>query len=194
MKNQKDDRRSARTRTLLERALYELMKEKRYDAITVQDILDQANVGRSTFYAHYQDKEDLMISSLENVLEMFVRHINGQEDGLPMILTEDFFQHIQENQALYQAMAWGRGMDLLFGKAQPQVSRNIAAHLAAHMKQGEEPAVPMEVTATYLSGAFLVLIKWWVEHKFPYTPRQMSEMFQSLAMFGSLQAMKPAEK
>jgi AcrR family transcriptional regulator len=194
MKNQKDDRRSTRTRNLLDQAFYELMQKKRYDDITVQDILDQADVGRSTFYAHYQDKEDLLMHSLEDVMDLFVQHVEGEEGRQPSILTEDFFQHIQENRQLYQAIAWGRGMELLFDKGQTQVSRNIAAHLASQVKAGEEPAIPVEVTATYLSGAFLVLIKWWVENKFPYSPRQMSEMFQSLAMFGTIQAMQTGGK
>lgn len=194
MKNEKEDRRSERTRQTLNQALYELMQKKRYDDITVQDILDQANVGRSTFYAHYQDKEDLLMRSLEGVMEMFVQHIDGQEGGHPAILTEDFFQHILESQQLYQAIAWGRGIELLFGKCQVQVSRNIAAHLQSQVRPGQEPAVPVEVTAAFLSGAFLVLIKWWVENKFPYTPRQMSEMFQNLAMFGAIPAMQPGKK
>ncbi len=193
MKNQKDDRRSVRTRKLLEHALYEIMQEKRYDEITVQDILDRANVGRSTFYAHYQDKEDLMLSSMDNVLEMFIHHIDGHESGYSVIQTEDFFQHVRENDHLYKAMVWGRGMDMLFNKGQEQLSLSIEEHLSTQIKPGDAPAVPIKVTATFLSGAFLMLLKWWVDHKYPYTARQMSEMFQRLAMFGTIQAMQPGE-
>lgn len=62
MKNTKADRRSQRTRQLLSSALVDLMLQKRYDEITVQNIIDRANVGRSTFYAHYLDKDDLLVS------------------------------------------------------------------------------------------------------------------------------------
>ena len=69
MKNKKEDRRSQRTRRLLHQAIMSLMQEKRYDTITVQDIIDRADVGRSTFYAHFQDKEDLLNSNLEEILD-----------------------------------------------------------------------------------------------------------------------------
>ena len=70
MKEDKQDRRSQRTRHLVNSAMLELLFEKHYDTITVQDILDRANIGRSTFYAHYFDKEDVLTS-------MFLT-VNGQ--------------------------------------------------------------------------------------------------------------------
>jgi AcrR family transcriptional regulator len=72
MSRQKLDRRSQRTRKSLSEALAALMVEKRYDKITVQDIIDRANVGRSTFYAHFQDEEDLLVSG---VMEVFTKHL-----------------------------------------------------------------------------------------------------------------------
>src|SRR5580765_1920865 len=70
MRNIKADRRSERTRQLLSAALIELMLEQRYDEITVQNIIDRANIGRSTFYAHYLDKEDLLVSGFTRVLDI----------------------------------------------------------------------------------------------------------------------------
>jgi AcrR family transcriptional regulator len=69
VRNTKADRRSQRTRQLLSAALIELMLEKRYDDISVQDIIERANVGRSTFYAHYLDKEDLLVGDFTRVLD-----------------------------------------------------------------------------------------------------------------------------
>ena len=71
MANLKTDRRSQRTQHSLHEALMSLMQEKRYDDITVQDIIDRANVGRSTFYANYQDKEDLMTRGLMHLMQIF---------------------------------------------------------------------------------------------------------------------------
>ena len=72
------DRRVQRTRTLLTRALMELIVEKGYQAITVQDIIDRANLGRSTFYAHFLDKEDLLMSGLEEVVHQLIQ---GMKSG-----------------------------------------------------------------------------------------------------------------
>ena len=54
----KTDRRVQRTRELLQKALIALISERRYDAITIQDIVDRANVGRTTFYLHYSSKDE----------------------------------------------------------------------------------------------------------------------------------------
>src|SRR2546430_13862143 len=67
--DKKVDRRIRRTRDRLGDALLELVKEKGFDAVTVQEVLDRAQVGRSTFYAHYRDKDDLFFSDLEEFLE-----------------------------------------------------------------------------------------------------------------------------
>ncbi|MEJ2354006.1 MAG: TetR/AcrR family transcriptional regulator, partial [Anaerolineales bacterium] len=73
MKKERVDRRVQRTRQLLNDALMSLIVEKGYDSITVQNIIDRANLGRSTFYAHYQDKDDLLLSGIEDVVHSLVR-------------------------------------------------------------------------------------------------------------------------
>ena len=67
MKEKKEDRRVGRTRRLMHEALMALIVEKGYETVTVQDILDRADVGRSTFYAHYRDKDELLLSSFEHL-------------------------------------------------------------------------------------------------------------------------------
>src|SRR5215471_7724311 len=68
------DRRIQRTRDVLHQALISLMIEKGYEVITVQDIIDRANVGRSTFYAHYVGKQDLLLSGLKNLSKNLLAH------------------------------------------------------------------------------------------------------------------------
>src|SRR5215472_17303062 len=96
MKTQKTHRRSERTRRLIGEALVALLLEKRYEDITVQDILDQADVGRSTFYAHYYDKEDLLTSEIERVIDVLSQHME-QAPSAPtaMIPSLGLFQHVQ---------------------------------------------------------------------------------------------------
>ena len=74
MKKIQMDRRIQRTRQLLHEALIELIQEKGYEAVTVQDILDRANLGRSTFYLHYRDKEELLLSGFERLRDEFEAH------------------------------------------------------------------------------------------------------------------------
>jgi AcrR family transcriptional regulator len=189
MNAKKEDRRSVRSRSLLENALVALMQERRYADITVQDILDRADVGRSTFYAHFRDKEDLLIRSLERVLESFIHHMDGGDDGRALLSTVEFFRHVQANQVLYQAMVRGPGMDILFGQGQAMISQKIEQHLKHVPAQGQASAVPLPIIASYLAGSFLTLLKWWVEHKLPYSPEQMDAIYQQLVMPGTLAAL-----
>jgi AcrR family transcriptional regulator len=117
--------------------MMELMAEKSYDAITVQDLLDRANIGRSTFYGHYFDKEDVLASVAEQMLEMLRKPLSQR----------------------------GAGQGILLAK-------------------NRSPSVPLPVLSQYLAGAFLNLLKWWIETEMPYSPAQMDDMFQQLALPG----------
>src|SRR6476619_3274498 len=126
MRNTKADRRSERTRQLLSKALIDLMLEQRYDEITVQDIIDRANVGRSTFYAHYLDKEDLLVSDFTRVLDQFSQHI--QLFGFrPAWATGcgTFFRDVMEHRQLYTALVRGGGIDMLYKKGHERIRQNI---------------------------------------------------------------------
>ncbi|NJM53793.1 MAG: TetR family transcriptional regulator [Blastocatellia bacterium] len=78
IKNETADRRTNRTQKALRNALIELILEKHYDTISVQDIIDRADIGRSTFYNHFRDKEDLFRGDWERVLHHFVEQITAE--------------------------------------------------------------------------------------------------------------------
>src|SRR4026207_1793601 len=108
----KTDRRSQRTRHLLGAAPVELIREKDYSTITVSDIIERANVGRSTFYAHYRDKDTLFVGELDRVIEVLSQRIPGQ-DEMPYFPSLGLFRHVGEEYQLYKALVWTPGIDLL---------------------------------------------------------------------------------
>jgi AcrR family transcriptional regulator len=110
--NDKHDRRSQRTRHLLSTALVELIREKDYNTITVSDIIDRANVGRSTFYAHFRDKDDLFVGELDRVIDLLSQRIPNQEE-MPYFPSLGLFRHVGEEYQLYKSLLWGPGIDLL---------------------------------------------------------------------------------
>jgi len=186
MRNTKADRRSERTRQLLNAALIELMLEQRYDEITVQDIIDRANIGRSTFYAHYLDKEDLLVSGFTRVLDTLVQYPqqpDGEEYQAPPGLAR-FFQHVQAHHQLYKALVRGGGIDRLFKKSHQHMRRNIEQHLITLIPAGQPPAAPLPLVADYLAGAILSMLTWWLDNDMPYTPEQMDTLFQQLVRPG----------
>jgi AcrR family transcriptional regulator len=186
MRNTKADRRSERTRQLLNSALIELMLEQSYDQITVQDIIDRANIGRSTFYAHYLDKEDLLVSGFTRVLDELSQHPHelgdGERQALPNLAR--FFQHVQEHHQLYKALVRGGGIDRLFKKSHQYMRQNIEQQLAALISAGRPPAAPLPLVADYLAGTILTMLIWWLDNDMPHTPEQMDALFQQLVRPG----------
>jgi AcrR family transcriptional regulator len=176
----KNDRRSQRTRHLLSQALVELIREKDYSTITVSDIIERANVGRSTFYAHYRDKDALFVGELDRVIEALGQHIPGQ-DELPYFPSLGLFQHVGEEYELYKALLWTPGIDLLIKHMQKSLTSRIEQGLA---KSGKRFDIPVLILANFIAGSFLTLLKWWLEDKMSYSAEQMDEIFKKLTKSG----------
>src|SRR5690349_18374541 len=157
----KQDRRSQRTRHLLSATLVELIREKDYNAITVSDIIERANVGRSTFYAHYRDKDDLFVGELDRVIELLSQRIPGQEE-MPFFPSLGLFRHVGEEIELYKALVWTPGIDLLIKHMQKSLSQRIEQGLK---KSGQQYEIALPVLSSHIAGNFLTLLKWWLENK-----------------------------
>jgi AcrR family transcriptional regulator len=183
MKTEKNDRRSNRTRELLSGALVELMLEKRYDSITIQDILDRADIGRSTFYAHYTDKEDLLMSELTRLmhtLQVYGAELGHAHGGLLPSL--EFFRHVQQQRRLMRAFLTERGAEILLRDFQVQMSRLVEQNLRSQAGEDVPLAVPLSVVGKFVASTFLMLLRWWFEEDLRHSPEQMDEMFQKLVM------------
>jgi AcrR family transcriptional regulator len=178
----KNDRRSQRTRQALHDALFGLMVEKGYDAISVKDIIDRANVGRSTFYAHYADKDELLVSQLDRMVEMLGEPVShGAPDSNPFFPSLGLFQHVQEQWKLYKMLSWEPGFERHIRNLQNSIAEKIERRLSAG---GQDFEAPVPVIANYLAGSFLSVLKWWLDNKMAYSPEQMNEIFLKLAMPG----------
>ena len=181
MSNPKRDRRINRSREALHKALFALMLEKRYEDITVQDIIDRADVSRSTFYAHYQDKEDLAVSSMLTMFDSLTSSMEqGNHDPHQFLPGRGLFEHIRENYPMFKALTSGRAMDLFFQKGQEYWSGRMTTRLQAMLPDGQEPKVPIPILAHYVSGTFVMLLKWWIDNKMPYTSDRMIEIVEML--------------
>ena len=145
----KNDRRSQRTRQLLSEALVGLVFEKGYAAITVSDIIERANVGRSTFYAHYHDKDDLLVGELDRVVDVLSQHIDHDtpEQG-SLFPSLGLFRHVGEQHELYKALIWGSGADLLFKHQQKSLSEKIEQGLKGSKKEFD---IPLPILANYVA-------------------------------------------
>ena len=158
----KPDLRIRRTRSLLSNALVALMQEKSIDKITVREVLDRATVGRSTFYLHYRDKDDLFLCVLEDGLEMWsTALLRKQEKSYRVAPVAEFFMHVGDAKKLYRALVDSGRIQAFFELAQGYFARSIARHLKdvglKHLVQSEldarsqctrrKPAVTSEMVA-----------------------------------------------
>jgi AcrR family transcriptional regulator len=177
----KNDRRSQRTRQALSNALVELIQEKDYSTITVNDIIERANVGRSTFYAHYQTKDDLLLDQMDRVIELLSQD-SAHPEEFPYFPSLGFLQHVGgDHYELYKALVWGPGMDLITRHLQKSLSQRVEQGL---QNSGRDFEVPLPLLANFVTGSFLNLLKWWLENKRIYSPEQMDEFYKKVTLPG----------
>lgn len=193
MKTQKTDRRSMRTQRLLGEALIALLLEKHYDDITVQDILDRANIGRSTFYEHYWDKEDLLTSEIERVIDLLDQHIATSSQHPAVFLPSlALFQHVQEQQRLYRALLRGQGIQALLRVKGIQIVTQafqdlLRTRVETRLRgEGEKEGSDelLAAVASYVVGAFMSLMQWWLETEMAWSPERMDALFRDLILPG----------
>jgi AcrR family transcriptional regulator len=156
------DRRVRRTRRILGTALVELVLEKGYDSITVQDILDRADVGRSTFYAHYRDKDALFLANFDDMREQLQATVDNAD---PATVAAAVFAHAYANRRVYTAMCGKRGGMM--------VHRHLQKFVTELLGNG--------VAAQFYAGALLGVLVWWVDHDFRYGPAKLAAMYRELA-------------
>ncbi len=176
--NQKVDRRVQRTRKQLHDALIELIAEKGYESITVQNIIDRANFGRSTFYAHFQDKDDLLMSGMNELIHRLMDGIEqaGERDG-PLFSAEPLFQQAAKQPQLYKAIFGRRGVELVVH----EFKQHLASHIQEQLEARETSEIPADVFSIYLAGALINLLQWWVDEKMPHPAEKMGQLFKTMA-------------
>ncbi len=191
MPNSRPDRRPQRTRQLLKDALIELILEGGYENITVQDILDRANVGRSAFYAHFRDKEDLLLSGFEEVAESIRQHFPAYTAGDQFeknlhSLTLSIFTHAQSHRPLFKAMFGKQGGEVVVRQLRKLLSGLAGEQIRAATRQGAPPTVPEEALVQWLVSSFLALLTWWLDQDIPLTAEEVDGALWKLARPGIL--------
>jgi AcrR family transcriptional regulator len=174
------DRRVERTRRSLLDALNELILEKGYEKVTVQDVIDRANVGRSTFYAHFEDKDQLLLSGFEPLRAEFEDFLSGKafDYESPWALSLSMFRQVQKQQGGYITLT--------------HVQKFLYGYLLDHLKLSlpkRNKNIPPELLAHYVASSFIALMTWWIDHKYTVSAEKMNEYFRQLVEPGVLAIM-----
>ena len=182
----KTDARVRRTRDALGDALVALMQEKPFDAITVQDVLDRANVGRSTFYSHYSDKDDLLMSDAEEFFESIstILYVSGDKSERVFPVRE-FFSHITEAKQFVDALISSGKFHDNMELARGQFARGIERRLSEIPRGQRIPEDERPAIAFAHAGALLALLAWWIDRGMKQPPAEMDQLFHRMVWQGA---------
>lgn len=177
MADDTQDRRVRRTTGALHRALFELISERGYDRISVQDIIDRADVGRSTFYSHFRDKDDLLLSSLDLLTADLDRHLPDAEAGGPVLPSRGLFDHIEQQHHIFEGLFRSRAIDVVERETRGMLEARALRELT---KRGGSHPVADEVRAAFLAGALMWHARWWISAGRPGGPVQAAAEFDRM--------------
>ena len=180
------DRRVVRTRKLLREALHSLIREKNYDDIVVKEILDRADVGRSAFYAHFRDKDELLSSSIEDLLANLQEiKTNGHQNRIEAVLwfSLPLLEHIERQHAAGGLRMGPRGRSILHQRLKSVLAKLILAQFKKNFGARRNAGViPGELVAGYLASTFVLVLDWWVDSKPQIPAKAANEYFRELAV------------
>src|SRR5436305_5495797 len=181
----KPDNRVRRTHERLGSALVQLIQEKSIDEVTVQEVLDRASVGRSTFYLHFRDKDDLLFSQLEGLLEMMSTALSRRrEESHRVVPVTELFAHIENQKKIYRALADSGRLNDFFDLAQGYFARGIEQRLRDSTRLTKLPRRELTGRAVALAGSLLSLLRWWIDRGAKEPPAEMDELFHRIVWNG----------
>lgn len=187
------DRRSRRSRSALQHALMDLVATTRFDRITVAQIIERADVGRTTFYKHFESKEDLFLSTHEGLILFFTRSLVGEGGDWPERPTPEMVQFLEMMQAsgdMHYYLTWG-------GTVQRLLQKRLAAALCQTLSAYYRPnecRVPFEVLAQHVAASMVSLMDWWMAQHTPYPPAEFAAMLHEINQASLRAALNPSAK
>src|SRR5450432_257055 len=182
----KEDPRVRRTRDRLGDALVELLVQKPFDDITVQDVLDGAGVSRSTFYTHYRDKNDLFLTDAEEFFEAMATALSRFGDKSERVAPVlELFEHVGEVRPFYNALVESGRMHDLMELGQEHFARGIEQRLSEIPRAHTIPSNRRSAIAHGLAGSLFSLLTWWVQRGMTLSPEEMDKLFHKLVWAGA---------
>lgn len=179
MRQNGTDRRALRTRQLLTQAITDLLLTKRYESITVQEITERANVGRSTFYAHFTDKDDLLIDGVRRMVGELEHDQPDARNTLSPSL--GLFHHVDGHSQHYLMMARGRHLGLFLDALQKELTAMFVGRLAPRVPESGTTRIPVPLLAAMLAGMLITTVRTWLESDLGASAEEVNRSYVTAA-------------
>jgi AcrR family transcriptional regulator len=181
------DRRIRRTRALLHEALGSLLRERAYDRITVTQILARAGVSRSTFYIHFRDKDELLLSSMRALLcGALPQEDRNAADSAARLITFSLplLTHIQHHRRSAGGKLGERGRAILHQHLRRVLSEWVSAamQMDRHGRRADRMPVVPELLAQHIASTFVLILHWWLDHGGAASAAEADSLFRALVM------------
>ena len=181
------DRRQKKTRQAVFQAFAELLAKQSYHSITVQEIIDRADIGRSTFYAHFETKDELLRALCEELFGhitdsvMDRGHTHGLYTAAP--ISESVFshllQHLQENDRNVLGLLTCESNEIFLRYFKNSLNQLIEQRLTER-KTPLNPNVPRDFLINHISGSFVEMVLWWMKGNMRQSPEQLDRYFRAV--------------
>jgi AcrR family transcriptional regulator len=176
------DRRAARSRDLLLDALPGLMAERGFERLTTQNIIDRAGVGRATFYAHFDNKEELLAASVDR-LRAWLEAMRRPGPGQPLAFMPPFFDHLDSHRAIYRT-TFERESEVTVERLIRAMLRELVRTELVAQCAGRRDDAAIELATQFIVATFWSVTVWWLGGGVPRTPAEINAIFLALARPG----------
>ena len=177
------DRRVRRTRAAIHDALVALIAEKGFDAVTVTDIINRADIGRSTFYAHFTDKLDVFDDSIDD-MSVFLRAHYARAPGRLFAFSLPLFEHMSEQRAVISALFGGANAVAAHRTVMRALGLLLREELAERDERPSGELPSLDLIIDFVVGAYATVTRHWIDTGFSMNASQLDEAFRALVTPG----------
>lgn len=174
------DRRVARTRNALYDALVALIRERPYPTIRVEDVVERANVGRSTFYAHFKSRDELLARSLDRLRAELVQAMEEIENPGLADVSRALFRHLDAHRDIHAALTGSPGGMIVLNA----IADNLAQVMRGLLPSPRRPGLPRELAISHVAGTFLTVLRWWLDRNRQLSWEEAETAFRNLLLEG----------
>lgn len=166
------DRRIKKTRQLIMDTFIDLLSEKEFEKITINDIAERADINRGTVYLHYMDKYDLLDKCIEKYIELLVNHCaNSTNTTLDASAIQRVFEYLEKNFTIYKLLLNNEGFEFFRSRLYVIIAQTVTEVIG---KKSEDNKFSNGITTHFLTSGFIGVLEWWINNSMPCSVQEVT--------------------